>query len=115
MGGVPVGWQRAIAAAWLAPRLPSQDYETASLYSGFRADGIVPARADYDVRAGIADKRRARLLEVPRGTSVLLIKATTLDEEGRRVEVSEGAFLGERYRFTASVTAGVAPEEVGAR
>jgi GntR family transcriptional regulator len=115
MGGVPVGWQRAIAAAWLAPTLVSQDYETDSLYSGFRADGIVPTRADYDVRAGTADKRRSRLLEVPVGTSVLLIKATTRDEEGRRVEVSEGAFLGERYRFSASVTTGNAQIEVGLR
>jgi GntR family transcriptional regulator len=115
MGGVPMGWQRAIAAAWLAPSLATQNYETASLYSGFRVHGIVPARADYDVRAGIADQRRAKLLEVPAGTSVLLIKATTWDADGRRVEVSDGAFLGERYRFSASVTSGPAQAEGGSR
>jgi DNA-binding GntR family transcriptional regulator len=110
LGGVPVGWQRAVAAAWLAPSLVSQDYATDSLYSGFRADGIVPARADYDVRASTADKRQAKLLDVPIGASVLLIKSTTWDEEARRIEVSDGAFAGERYRFRTSVMSGVGPE-----
>ena len=110
LGGVPVGWQRAVAAAWLAPGIVARDYATNSLFEGFRAEGIVPARADYDVRAGTADKRQAKLLEVPLGASVLLIKATIRDEEGRRIEVSEGAFAGERYRFRASVTASAGPE-----
>ena len=45
------------------------------------------------------------------GTPLLLIRATTLDQDGRRVEVSDGAFLGERYRFRTSVTAGAASVE----
>ena len=110
LGGVPVGWQRAVAAAWLAPSLTARDYASDSLYGGFRADGIVPSRADYDVRAGTADKRQAKLLDVPVGASVLLIKATTWDEDGRPIEVSDGAFAGERYRFRASVTSGAGTE-----
>ena len=64
LGGVPVGWQRAVAAAWLAPGIVSRDYTTNSLFDGFRTEGIVPARADYDVRAGTAAKRQAKLLDV---------------------------------------------------
>jgi GntR family transcriptional regulator len=108
MGGVPVGWQRAVAAAWLAPCIGGHDYRSASLFRSFRDDGITPTRADYDVRAGSTDPDQGALLEVAPGTPLLLIRATILDQEGRRVEVSDGAFLGERYRFRASVTAGTA-------
>jgi len=111
MGGVPVGWQRAVAAAWLVPRLAEHDYSIESLFRGFREHGILPSRADYDVRAGITDKAQSELLEVAAGTPLLLIRATTLDQDGRRVEVSDGAFLGERYRFRTSVTAGAASVE----
>ena len=110
LGGVPVGIQRAVAAAWLAPSLVVQDYASDSLYRAFRSDGVLPARADYDVRAGTIDAKRAKLLDVPTGASVLLIKATTWDEAGRRIEVSEGTFAGERYRFRASVAASSGPE-----
>ena len=110
LGGVPVGIQRAVAAAWLAPSLVAQDYVADSLYRAFRSDGVLPARADYDVRAGTIDAKRAKLLDVPTGASVLLIKATTWDEAGRRIEVSEGTFAGERYRFRASVAASSGPE-----
>jgi GntR family transcriptional regulator len=110
LGGVPVGIQRAVAAAWLAPSLVAQDYASDSLYRAFRADGVLPARADYDVRAGTVAAKRAKLLDVPTGSSVLLIKATTWDEDGRRIEVSEGTFAGERYRFRASVATSSGPE-----
>jgi GntR family transcriptional regulator len=114
LGGVPVGLQRAVAAAWLAPTLESQDYSSDSLYGGFRADGIQPAHADYDVRAVSANQRQAKHLDVPPGASILSIKATTWDVENRRIEISHGAFAGERYRFRASVSASAGPE-AGAR
>lgn len=110
LGGVPVGWQRAVAAAWLARSLEAKDYTRDSLFSAFRGEGVFPARADYDVRAGTANQRHAKHLDVPQQTSVLMIKATTWDVENRRIEVSDGIFAGERYRFRASVSAGAAPE-----
>jgi|SRR5262245_1766759 len=104
MDGVPVGWQRAIAAAWLAPSLPDLRYEQASLFHGFRRHDIVPTRADYGVAATPADGRSADLLHVPAGTCLLQVKAVTSDQHGRPIEISEGMFLGDRYRFTASVS-----------
>ena len=115
MGGVPVGWQRVVAAAWLAPGLAAHDYQVESVFRGFRDHGIIPTRADYDVRAGTTDEAQSALLEVRPGSAVLLIRATTFDQEGRRVEVSDGAFLGERYRFRTSVTAGGSALDPGSR
>jgi GntR family transcriptional regulator len=103
MDGVPVGWQRAIAAAWLAPSLADLGYASASLFQGFREHDIVPSRADYGVAAVPADARASELLRVPAGTCLLQVKAVTSDQHGRPIEISEGTFLGDRYRFTASV------------
>jgi GntR family transcriptional regulator len=103
MDGVPVGWQRAIAAAWLAPSLPDLRYEHGSLFHGFREHDIVPTRADYGVAAIPADVRASELLHVPAGTCLLQVKAVTSDQHGRPIEISDGTFLGDRYRFNASV------------
>lgn len=104
MNGVPLGWQRAVAAAWLAPSLADQSFEHASLFRGFRANDISPTWADYDVAAIPADARTARLLRVSQGNCLLQVKAVTSDQHGRPIEMSEGTFLGDRYRFTASVS-----------
>jgi GntR family transcriptional regulator len=111
MDGVPVGWQRAIAAAWLAPSLADLRYEQASLFQGFRQHDIVPSRADYGVAAIPADARASELLRVPPGTCLLQVKAVTSDQHGRPIEISEGTFLGDRYRFTASVSSATRPHE----
>ena len=105
LGGVPVGWQRAVIAAWLAPGVETHDYVAESVYEVMRSLGNRPMRADYDVQASVTDATRSRLLRVERGSPVLLIHATTYDQQGRPLELSDGAFLGDRYRFTASVIA----------
>ena len=110
MDGVPVGWQRAIAAAWLAPSLADLSYEHASLFQGFREHDITPTRADYGVAAIPADARASELLLVPLGTCLLQVKAVTSDQHGRPIEISEGTFLGDRYRFTASVGSDMTPQ-----
>lgn len=110
MDGVPVGWQRAIAAAWLAPSLADLSYEHASLFQGFREYDITPTRADYGVAAIPADARASELLLVPPGTCLLQVKAVTSDQHGRPIEISEGTFLGDRYRFTASVGSDTRPQ-----
>jgi GntR family transcriptional regulator len=103
MDGVPVGWQRAVAAAWLAPSLADLRFERASLFQSFREHDILPTRADYGVAAIPADARASELLQVAIGTCLLQVKAVTSDQHGRPIEISEGTFLGDRYRFTASV------------
>ena len=111
MGGSPVGWQRTVAAAWLAPNLVDHDYTNESLYAALRHHGVVPAWTDYDIHAGSASKRQAKLLEVEPGSAVLDIAATTSDQAGRRVEISESIFPGQRYRFTATVAASSRPTD----
>src|SRR5258708_23596933 len=55
MDGVPLGWQRAIAAVWLEPSLADLNYEQASLFPRFREHDISPTPADYGVAAIPAD------------------------------------------------------------
>jgi GntR family transcriptional regulator len=88
----------------LAPGIGEHDYGAVSLYQLLRDHRVVPSRADYDIEAGVTDATRSKLLGVRKSSPVLLIRATTFDREGRCIELSEGAFLGERYRFTASVS-----------
>jgi GntR family transcriptional regulator len=109
MDGAPLGWQRAIAAAWLAPSIADLDYEDASLFGSFREHDIWPARADYGVAAVPAGGRAPDLLSVPVGTCLLQVKAITCDQRGRPIEISEGMFLGDRYRFSASVSSDIRP------
>ncbi len=109
MDGVPLGWQRAIAAVWLEPSLADLNYEQASLFRSFREHDISPTRADYGVAAIPADARASDLLLVPEGTCLLQVKAVTSDQHGRPIEISEGTFLGDRYRFSASVSAEARP------
>jgi GntR family transcriptional regulator len=110
MDGVPLGWQRAVAAVWLAPSIADRNYEQASLFRSFREHDIAPARADYGVAAIPADARASDLLLVPEGTCLLQVKAVTSDQHGRPIEISEGMFLGDRYRFSASVSADTRPQ-----
>src|SRR5262249_6109710 len=110
MDGVPVGWQRAIAAAWLAPSLADLSYEHASLFQGFREHDITPARADYGVAAIPADARAAALLLVPLGTVWRRVKPAPPYQHARPIEIPAGPFLGDRYRFTASVGSDPAPQ-----
>ena len=105
MDGVPLGWQRAVAAAWLAPDIAGLDFEQASLFRSFRDHDISPIRADYGVAAIPADARAADLLLVLVGTCLLQVKSVSSDQHGRPIEISEGLFLGDRYRFSASVSA----------
>src|SRR5258708_27706703 len=51
MDGVPLGWQRAVAAAWLAPDIADLNYQRASLFRSFRQHDISPTRADYRAAA----------------------------------------------------------------
>ena len=111
MGGSPVGWQRTVAAAWLAPDLLDHDYAKESLYAVLRHHGVVPAWTDYDIHAGTASKRQAKLLEVEPDSAVLDISATTSDQAGRRIEISKSIFPGQRYRFTATVAASGGPAD----
>lgn len=114
LGGIPVGWQRAVVLCSLAPGIGEHDFGAVSLYQLLRDHRVVPSRADYDIEAGVTDTTRSKLLEVRESSPVLLIRATTFDREGRCIELSEGAFLGERYRFTASVS-GPADDAKGVR
>lgn len=104
-GGSPVGWQRTVAAAWLAPDIAEHDYRNESLYAVLRRSGAVPTWTSYEVRAAVATKAQARLLDIDAGTPVLVVFATTSDQAGRRIEVSESVFPGQRYRFSAVTAA----------
>jgi DNA-binding GntR family transcriptional regulator len=102
----------------LAPDLGDVDFVAVSLYAVLEERyGIRAARARLSVEAVAADERFAALLELGPGGPLLRCEQLTEDETGRRIEMCEMVYRGDRYRFRATlVRAGqpVSPSEMSA-
>jgi GntR family transcriptional regulator len=104
VGGEPLSLDRACLVLARAPFLPDVDFTTASLYAVLRDRvGIVPARAEYEVHAALADERSAVLLGIEPGAAVLRVEETVYDGDGRPFELSRFANRGDRYRYRTTL------------
>ncbi len=110
LSGVPVAIERSRLAVWLAPVLAHTDFAAESLYATLRRCGVVPTRADYELQAVAADAAQAALLETDAGAPLQAIVATTFDQQGRAIELSNNLFRGDSYRFSARLFAPTMPE-----
>ena len=104
LDGVPVALQWSLVPLVYAPEIDRHDFATESIY-GVLAEryGVVATRADFSVQARSADPRQAEVLDVSPGTPVLMCRQTTYDQDSRPVEVGEMLYLGDRYRFRATL------------
>jgi DNA-binding GntR family transcriptional regulator len=85
---------------YLPPALVSVDRESLGaygLYQLLRRQGVTLHLANQQVSARPARPREARLLGVPRNTTVLTIGRTTYDSAGRAVEYGTHCYLAARY------------------
>lgn len=96
---VPVSVERSRIPLAVAPGLTETDLSASSLYETLRAEGAAPARANYTLQAVAADASLAPVLDLEVGAPLLKATATTYDDAGRRIELSDAAFRGDRYRF----------------
>jgi DNA-binding GntR family transcriptional regulator len=75
------------------------------LYQLLRRQGVTLQLANQEVSARPATVREARLLGVPRGTTVLTMQRTTYDSAGRAVEYGSHCYVAERYSFEMTLVA----------
>jgi GntR family transcriptional regulator len=101
----PVGIENSIVPLQRAPELPEIDFSRSSLYAALREAGATPVIADYTLSAISADQEQAKLLRVKAGTALLAAHAIARDNVDTPVELSQTAFLGDRYRFMTSLRA----------
>lgn len=107
MDDVPILIDHTLIPLSLAPGLDESDLEGASLYSMLEERyGMRPTRARITVEAIAADANSAGLLGLELGQPLLRCEQQTEDETGRRIELSEMIYRGDRYRFGATLLRG---------
>jgi GntR family transcriptional regulator len=102
--GEPLSLDRSRLPLARAPFLPEVDFAGASLYATL-ADraGIVPARAEYEVSAGLADAATAQVLTIAPGAPILCVREIAFDADGRAFELLDAANRGDRYRYRTTL------------
>jgi GntR family transcriptional regulator len=98
-----VALDRALVPIGRVPGVAEADFETASLFECFEAAGCPPVRADYSVEATAADAATAAWLEMVAGGPILLAATTSVDVQGRVLELARTYYRGDRYRFQSSL------------
>lgn len=100
---VPVALDHVRIPLEVCPQLPEVDFGASSLYRTLESHGVLPTRCDFAVQASAADAAQADELIVSEGTALLLATGTTYNEHNHPIELSRVHFVGERYRFRASL------------
>lgn len=103
LDGVAVGIEHSRVPLKLAPELPSADFSSMSLYAELDRAGVRPTYSEYSIQAVAASQADAALLGVPPETPLLSARAVTHLKDGRPIEISQSLFLGDRYRFNATL------------
>jgi GntR family transcriptional regulator len=101
--GVPMAIERNHYPAALTPGLLDEPIKDVSLFTVLLDRyGLVLDGGEQIVEAGLVDASAARLLEVPKGSPVLLYERRAL-AAGRPVEYAVGTYRGDRYRVTLTL------------
>ena len=91
------------STSWFHPRLGLKGDEdfSATLYATLeKAAGVRPHHAREEFLATIADAQRARMLQVPVGTALLLREHTVFDPGNRAFEFAEVRYVSSRFTLT---------------
>jgi GntR family transcriptional regulator len=81
------------------------DLEQTGLYELLRSQGVQLHAADQVLGARRATAQEARLLQVPRGATVLTMTRTAFDPADLPIEHGRHAYLADRYSFRMSLVA----------
>jgi GntR family transcriptional regulator len=103
LDGLPVAVDHVRIPLDVCPALATADFGAVSLYQTLEAHGVMLYRCDFVIQAMSADAALAEALEVPLATPLLLAIGTAFGERERPIELSQVHFIGERYRFRASL------------
>lgn len=103
-GGVPLALETSFFPAKFVPGLLDQDLEHSSIYRLMERYQARPVRAVQSLEPVPARDWEAELLEVPRGSPVMLVERTAWDAQGRAVEYAKDIYRGDRCRFVAELS-----------
>ncbi len=96
--GVPLSLMRNYLPAGLV-ELEPPGLEARGLYAVLRSAGIQPQVAEQTLGARAATPAEARLLDGPRGLTVLTMDRTAFDASGRAIEYGSHCYRADRYTF----------------
>jgi DNA-binding GntR family transcriptional regulator len=103
--GAPLAIMHNYLPAKLLQGRTEADLEQAGLYELLRSQGVRLHAADQVLAARRATAQEARLLQAPRGATVLTMTQTAFDPAGLPVEHGRHAYLADRYSFKMSLVA----------
>ena len=95
--GEPLAIEQAVLRGDCAPALLEADLERGSLHETLVAAGHVPTRGWATISAERATSSESRLLDVPRGWSLLVERRVIVDAVGKPLELTESRYASGRY------------------
>ena len=107
---VPVSLHHVRLPLDICPHLPAVNFATASLYQTLEHHGVRLIRCDIAVQAVPATPRDAEELEVAPSSPLLLAVGASFGKRDRPIELSRELFIGERYRFRATLYRNLNPQ-----
>jgi GntR family transcriptional regulator len=103
--GTPLALMHNYLPAGLLRGEPTDGLEKTGLYELLRGQGVQLHAGEQAIGARKATAHEARMLEAPRGATVLTMTRTTFDQNGTPVEHGSHAYLAERYSFRMTLVA----------
>ena len=97
---LPVALEYSYFPARLFPQLDTFDLETRSIYAILAEEyGVKLANACQSLEPVVAQPAQAKLLEIPRGSPLMLVLRTSRDDQQRVVEYARDLYRGDCFRF----------------
>jgi DNA-binding GntR family transcriptional regulator len=103
--GAPLALMHNYIPATVLGEQDAGQLAVSGLYELLRARGIELQAGEQTIGARKATPHEARLLEAPRGATVLTMTRTTYNQDGKPVEHGSHSYLAERYSFRMSLVA----------
>lgn len=109
--GRPIAIEQAVLAGRTAAAVLASDLVDGSLHETLMAAGFIPTKGQATIWAEAASDEDAALLEVPRGSPLLVERRVILDQRGRPLERTESRYAADRY----ALDVGFSVEDRGSR
>ena len=93
----PIALERTHLIGTTSPAVMAADLRRESLHAVLATAGYALRRGTAMVTAAAASGDDARLLEVPRGSPMLVERRTIVDAQGRPIEATESRYPADRY------------------
>jgi DNA-binding GntR family transcriptional regulator len=103
--GTPLALMHNVLPAGMIAAALSDALEKTGLYELLRGQGVQLQAGEQVIAARKASAHEAKLLEAPRGATVLTMTRTTFDQAGHPVEHGSHAYLADRYSFRMTLVA----------